>query len=148
MYKRLPKKVEERISQIEFANDLIDDCIGLVYLNENWQFEDGSRVNVFGNKKELIEEVMNAEPAENYTLRPAESEKVGDYLYFFRTHIIHCSSDDVKVLCYKDKPLLLIDGEFRIYYYNGEEIRDIPYGKYELINDTLYVNDKYIEDVM
>lgn len=146
MYKRLPKKVEERISQIEFANDLIDDCIGLVYLNENWQFEDGSRVNGFRNKKELIEEVLNAEQAENYTLKQAE--KISDYRYFFKTSIIDCSSDDVKVLCYKDKPLLLIDGEFRIYYYNGKTIRDIPYGKYELFNDMLYVNDKFIEEVM
>ena len=57
----LPVKVRERISQVEFANDLCDDCIALVWLNDKYEFDDGSHVMGIRSKQELIEEVMMAE---------------------------------------------------------------------------------------
>ena len=61
MYKNLPKKVLERIQELEFASDLIDDAKGIVYLKNGWEFEDGSQQDVFLNKKDLIERVMESE---------------------------------------------------------------------------------------
>lgn len=56
----LPAKVRERISQVEFADDLRDDCVALVWLNDKYEFDDGSHVIAISNRQELIEEVMMA----------------------------------------------------------------------------------------
>ena len=56
----LPKKVKERICSIEFADDLIDNCIGLVNLKDNYEFDDGSHIEGFTNRKDLIEIVLSS----------------------------------------------------------------------------------------
>ena len=50
----LPKKYQEMIASIEWADDLIDDCIGLVNLKDEYEFLDGSHVFGFTSKADLI----------------------------------------------------------------------------------------------
>lgn len=56
---KLPKDVREKIFSIEFVNDE-EDLMGFVNLNDNWAFEwDGSHVERFKNKTDLIDIVRN-----------------------------------------------------------------------------------------
>ena len=50
----LPKKYQEMIASIEWADDLIDDCIGLVNLKDEYEFLDGSHVSGFTSRSDLI----------------------------------------------------------------------------------------------
>lgn len=52
----LPKYAREKISSIEWADDLIDDLIGLVYLKKGYCFEwDGSHCEGFSSREDLLE---------------------------------------------------------------------------------------------
>ena len=52
----LPKWAKDKIESIDWADDLIDDLVGLVNLKEGYCFEwDGSHVEGFRDKKDLLD---------------------------------------------------------------------------------------------
>ena len=57
--KNLPKDVQEKIYDIDFVDDE-EDLIGFVNLKDGWCFEwDGSHVEGFSSRKDLIDIVRN-----------------------------------------------------------------------------------------
>ena len=61
--KNLPSKVLKRIDKVEFCDDLDWGSIGLVWLKDEYEFEDGSHVDGFSSRDDLIERVMESERA-------------------------------------------------------------------------------------
>lgn len=57
--KNLPKDVREKIALIEFGDDFIDDVIGLVYLKNEYEFDDGSHCEGFTSRKDLIDMIRH-----------------------------------------------------------------------------------------
>ena len=55
----LPKDVKDKISFIQFGDDFIDDVIGLVYLKQGLEFDDGSGCEGFTSRNDLIDMIRN-----------------------------------------------------------------------------------------
>jgi predicted heme/steroid binding protein len=57
---QLPNDVKERLHSIDFESDLIDDYIGMVNLKDEYEFGDGSHMEGFSSKKDLIKLVRSS----------------------------------------------------------------------------------------
>ena len=56
----VPKKYQERVASLEREYDLIDDCKYMLYLNEDWCWDDDYWCFPVKSKKEALEYIRQA----------------------------------------------------------------------------------------
>lgn len=59
---KLPKSLQERFKKLEVEEGLVDDCKYMLYLADDWSFDDDGQTYPVKTKKEAIEMLKHAVP--------------------------------------------------------------------------------------